>query len=415
MKDGPDALERRHRERYRTFIEQSAEGVWCFELSEPLSIALSPEDQIDRMYADAHLAECNDACARMYGFERAAEMLGARLIAFLPRTEDNTAYLREFILQGYRLNDAESAERDRHGQPKYFLNNLVGIVEDGKLLRAWGTQRDITDRKQQEQERERLLGALTAALAEQKRLQEERERAYRGAQEAVRLRDEFLSVAGHELKTPLTALQLQMETIAARAAPLGHEELDFWLERANRSLGRILRLVEDLLDVTRISTGRVRLELEEVDFAELVGGVVARCEGDAARAKSAIAFSAPAPVRGFWDASRLEQIADNLISNAIKYGRGQPIEVEVAGDSETATLVVRDRGIGIAAEDQERVFERFERVVPGGQVAGLGLGLWIAREAAGVMKGKISVESRRDQGSEFRVELPRNALRESAD
>ena len=205
-----------------------------------------------------------------------------------------------------------------------------------------------------------------------------------------------------------------METIAARAAPLGNEELDFWLERADRSLGRILRLVEDLLDVTRISTGRVRLELEDVDFVEVVRDVIARSESDAARAKCVITLAAPAPVHGFWDASRLAQIADNLVSNAIKYGKGQPIAVEVAGDRETATLVVRDRGIGIAAEDQQRVFERFERVLPGGQVAGLGLGLWIAREAAGVLGGKISLESGRDTGSEFRVELPRFALRENA-
>ena len=414
MTDAPDALEKRRRERYRTFIEQSAEGVWCFELSEPVSVALPAEEQIDWMYSHAHLAECNDAVARMYGFDRASEILGARLLEFLPRTEANVAYLREFIRQGYHLTDGESEERDRHGNAKHFLNNLLGIVEDGKLLRAWGTQREITDRKLQELERERLVAALTDALAEQKRLQEERERAYRGAQEAVRLRDEFLLVAGHELKTPLTALQLQMETIAARAAPLRNEELDFWLERANRSLGRILRLVEDLLDVTRISTGRVRLELEDVDFAEVVRGVVARSEGDAARAKSAITLAAPAPVHGFWDVSRLEQIADNLISNAIKYGKGQPIAVEVAGHRQTATLVVRDGGIGIAPEDQQRVFERFERVLPGGQVLGLGLGLWIAREAAAVMGGRISLESGRETGSEFRVELPRFALRESA-
>ena len=110
--------------------------------------------------------------AKMYGFDRASEMVGARLIEFLPRTDANTAYIREFIRQGYRLIDGESAERDRHGNPKHFLNNLLGIVEDGRLLRAWGTQRDITDRKVQEQERERLVAALTDAFSEQKRLQE---------------------------------------------------------------------------------------------------------------------------------------------------------------------------------------------------------------------------------------------------
>ncbi|MBC8647465.1 MAG: PAS domain-containing protein, partial [Thermoanaerobaculia bacterium] len=109
MTDVPDALEKRRRERYLTFIEQSAEGIWCLEFSEPISVVIPADDQIDRLYAQAHLAECNDALARMYGFDRASEMLGARLIEFLPRTEANIAYMREFIRQGYRLTDGESA------------------------------------------------------------------------------------------------------------------------------------------------------------------------------------------------------------------------------------------------------------------------------------------------------------------
>jgi len=470
----------------------------------------------------------------MYGFSRASELIGARLLDFLPRTEANVAYLREFVRRGYRLTDGESAERDREGHPKFFLNNLLGVVEAGRLTRAWGTQRDITDRKIQEQERERLLGALKDTVAERdavvaerdavvaqldaifaqapfglalfddqfryvrvnralaemnglpaeehvgrtpeeilpgipapllrqawervsgegeplvrlelsgetparpgairhwladwypvqvrgrtmgigvlvqevtesRRLQEEREKAYRGAQDAIRLRDEFLSIAGHELKTPLTALQLQMETISSRAAPLANADLDFWLQRANRSLRRILRLVADLLDVTRIAAGRLRLEPEELDLVERVRGVIARWEIESLRSRSVISLTAPVPVIGWWDAGRVDQIADNLISNAIKYGRGRPISVDVAGDERAARLSVRDEGVGIAEEDQARIFERFERVLPGGHVAGLGLGLWIAREAAKSMGGTIILAGGRDGGSEFRVDLP---------
>lgn len=250
------------------------------------------------------------------------------------------------------------------------------------------------------------VGVLVQEVTEQKRMQDERERAFRGAQDAIRLRDEFLSIAGHELKTPLTALQLQMETISTRAAPAGNPDLDFWLDRASRSLRRILRLVEDLLDVTRISSGRLRLEPEEMNLVESVRAVIARSEPDATRSRSAVALVAPEPVAGWWDSGRIDQIADNLISNAIKYGRGRPITVEVSGDAQRARLTVRDEGIGIAEEDQARIFERFERILPGGQVAGLGLGLWIAREAARSMGGTITVRSGREEGSEFRVELP---------
>jgi PAS domain S-box-containing protein len=135
-------------ERYRAFIEQTSEGVWRCELRVPLDIRLPEDEQIDRIFADSYLAECNNAMARMYGVDSAEQIVGSPLGELLPRSDPaNIDFLRAFIRSGYHLNDAESHELSRDGASRYFLNNLVGIVRDGHVIRAWGSQRDITGRK----------------------------------------------------------------------------------------------------------------------------------------------------------------------------------------------------------------------------------------------------------------------------
>ena len=155
LRIGSEKWERRVREseeRYRSFIEQSTEGIWRFELEEPVPIDLVPDEQIEHFYRHSYLAECNDAMARMYGYTHAEELFGARLDDLLPRSvQENVDYVRAFIRSGYRLTDAESQEVDHHGSTKYFLNNLAGTVEGGFLVRVWGTQRDITEHKKNEE------------------------------------------------------------------------------------------------------------------------------------------------------------------------------------------------------------------------------------------------------------------------
>ncbi|HKS29128.1 MAG TPA: PAS domain S-box protein [Pyrinomonadaceae bacterium] len=138
-------------ERYRAFISNSSEGIWRFELEQPVSTSLSADEQIEHFYSHGYLAECNDAMARMYGFERAEEITGARLGDLLVRSDpQNAEYLQSFIAARYRLTDVQSVEVDREGRQRIFLNNLIGVVEEGWLFRAWGTQRDITERKKRE-------------------------------------------------------------------------------------------------------------------------------------------------------------------------------------------------------------------------------------------------------------------------
>jgi signal transduction histidine kinase len=239
----------------------------------------------------------------------------------------------------------------------------------------------------------------------------ENERAARDARDAIRLREEFLSVAGHELKTPLTALLLQLQSVhdAFASGSVGHD-LARWEERTGKAVAqarRLDRLVNELLDVSRITSGRLRLDRDDVDLAALVGEVVERHAPDLARAGSTATIDWSGDTVGHWDRGRLDQVITNLLSNAIKYGGGQPIRVAVSGSVDSVRLEVRDGGIGIRPEDRARVFGRFERAVSERHYGGFGLGLWIVRELVEAHGGRVASQSRSGPGSTFVVELPR--------
>ncbi len=205
---------------------------------------------------------------------------------------------------------------------------------------------------------------------------------YRAAQQAIGVRDQFLAIASHELKTPLTALMLVI-AFAQRALeriPNPPPLMGSKIAALSRQGRRLDQLVTNLLDVTRIRAGRLHVSIEQVDLAAVVREVTERHEQEATLAGCALEVVAGEPVIGQWDPSRVDQVVSNLLSNAIKYGPGKPISLVVRSDGDTALLSVTDRGIGIAPEDHERVFQRFERAVASGGVAGMGLGLWIVRE-----------------------------------
>ena len=224
---------------------------------------------------------------------------------------------------------------------------------------------------------------------------------------ALRIRDEFLSIASHELKTPLTALQLQLQLAAREVASTGRPE-PRWLTGAQRQVRRLDTLVAQLLDVTRIRADRLSLERRDVDLGELASGVADRFSGEMERAGTRLDLSTSPDVTGHWDPDRLDQVVTNLLSNAVKYGEGSPISLGVAGDGDRAVLIVEDRGPGIPEESRALVFEPFERAADPRAVSGLGLGLFIARQIARAHGGDIWMESMPNPGARFVVELPRS-------
>ncbi|WP_437336932.1 AAA family ATPase [Sorangium sp. So ce394] len=238
-------------------------------------------------------------------------------------------------------------------------------------------------------------------------------RLYAEAQEAIQRRDEFLVVASHELKTPLTSLQMQVQAVerALRRRSLADvppERFERMFQTLGRQTLRLGRLVDELLDVTRLNAGRLTLARAPVDLTALVREVVDRMRPQLADARCPIQLDLDEPVVGDWDASRVEQVVINLLSNAMKYGAERPILVGVRRKADRALVVVRDQGIGIAEADQGRIFERFERAVSVRNFGGLGLGLYIVRSIVMSHGGSIRVESHPGAGATFVVELPLN-------
>jgi PAS domain S-box-containing protein len=229
--------------------------------------------------------------------------------------------------------------------------------------------------------------------------------------EALRLRDDFLSIASHELKTPLTPLRLQLDNLKRLLAKtqIWDEHIANRLDQAERQTQRLTKLVDSLLDVSRISSRRLSLELEEVELADIVTEVVHRFEDEARHVRSPITLDVEHRARGQWDRLRVEQVVANLLSNAIKYGAGKPIVVRLTVHDDMARIDVQDEGIGIAPDDAERIFARFERAVSMRHYGGLGLGLYIAREIVEAHGGTITVRSELGKGSTFTVVLPLGA------
>jgi signal transduction histidine kinase len=230
-------------------------------------------------------------------------------------------------------------------------------------------------------------------------------------EEAVRARDEFIAVAGHELRNPMTPIGGQVEMLlrAARRDPAA-QDLVARIETLDRLIDTYVKRVTVLLDVARITSGQFHPELAEVDLSALLEQAVAAMAPMFNRAGAPVRLDVQAGVVGAWDRLALEQVVDNLLSNALKYGAGRPVEIALASDEAVARLTLQDNGIGISQEDQSRIFKRFERAVARRDHSGFGIGLWVSRQLLAAMDGDIAVSSTLGSGSTFTVKLPLRAI-----
>jgi signal transduction histidine kinase len=245
---------------------------------------------------------------------------------------------------------------------------------------------------------------LAEGLARRAALSIENARLYRRAQEALHARDEFLSIAAHEIRGPINSIHMAVQSI--RQATVSPEALPRLFEIVERQDRRLSQFVDELLDLGRIRAGRLWLEYEEVNLGDVVNDVAARLGPDLARSGSTLTITAPGEVVGQWDRSRLDQVACNLLSNAIKFGLGKPIEITIGARGGFASLSIKDHGMGIEPEIRDHIFNPFERGVSVRHYGGLGLGLHIVKTIVEALGGTVSVTSEPGAGSTFVVELP---------
>ncbi|PQP03938.1 hybrid sensor histidine kinase/response regulator [Pseudomonas frederiksbergensis] len=269
----------------------------------------------------------------------------------------------------------------------------------------------FVDLYRQSKAMKRQVEALEQSRREQEALFEQLQHTRNELEQAVRMRDDFMSIVAHEVRTPLNGLILEtqlrkMHLARDNAAAFTLDKMHAMVDRDERQIKSLIRLIEDMLDVSRIRTGKLSIRPSRFDLVQLVRNLLQNFAPQVEAAESSVTMIADQSVLGCWDEFRIEQVISNLLTNALRYGAKSPIDVRVYNHAGQARVEVQDRGIGISDENQQRIFQQFERVSARAVVAGLGLGLFISEQIVAAHGGSITVESRIGEGALFRVCLP---------
>jgi PAS domain S-box-containing protein len=331
--------------------------------------------------------EVNHSMVEKYGFSRDEFMKMTLRDVRPPEEVDDFMERISVLAPGYHKDSMLFIHRKKDGIRMKVLVVTNDIEYMGKKTKI-SMINDVTERLRVEEERETLLTAL---------------------REALRARDEFLTMASHELKTPITSLILNTDLrklmLKRKEITSPEKELDT-LDVQRRQLERINHIIDDMMDLSRIRLGKLEMNKIPVNFAKVVEDSLTKLSPLLIQTLGEVNFESVAKATVTADAFRLEQVITNLLSNAAKYGENRPITVTLKKTETQAIFSVQDQGRGISAEDQKRIFNRFERVITGSTIAGLGLGLTIVKEIVDSHQGHITVDSTPGKGSCFTVELP---------
>jgi signal transduction histidine kinase len=330
----------------------------------------------------------------MNGFELAELMRGTEKTKNIPIVFVSAAGReRNYAFKGYESGAVDFLHKplDIHAV-KSKVNVFVDLFRQSKAMKQ-----QVEALEQSRREQEALLQQLQSTQLE--------------LEQAVRMRDDFMSIVAHEVRTPLNGLILEtqlrkMHLARDNAAAFTLDKMHAMVDRDERQIKSLIRLIEDMLDVSRIRTGKLSIRPNHFDLVKLVSTLLENFAQQIEAAETEVSFSAPEPVEGQWDEFRIEQVVTNLLTNALRYGGRSPVQVRVYREGNEARVEVKDHGIGISEENQKRIFQQFERVSAKTVVAGLGLGLFISEQIVAAHGGSIVVESEINEGALFRVCLP---------
>ncbi|MDL5592296.1 MULTISPECIES: hybrid sensor histidine kinase/response regulator [unclassified Pseudomonas] len=330
----------------------------------------------------------------MNGFELAELMRGTEKTKNIPIIFVSAAGRElNYAFKGYESGAVDFLHKplDIHAV-KSKVNVFVDLYRQSKAMKQ-----QVEALEQSRREQEALLQQLQSTQGE--------------LEQAVRMRDDFMSIVAHEVRTPLNGLILEtqlrkMHLARDNAAAFTLDKMHAMVDRDERQIKSLIRLIEDMLDVSRIRTGKLSIRPSRFDLSQLVGNLLQNFAQQIEAAETEVSFTATDPVEGQWDEFRIEQVVSNLLTNALRYGGKSPVQVRVYREGNEARVEVADQGIGISEENQKRIFQQFERVSAKTVVAGLGLGLFISEQIVAAHGGSIVVESRINEGALFRVCLP---------
>lgn len=378
--------------KYRNFVETGLEGVYYIEYREPINIEKDFEEQALLMYNTGVLIECNDFHAKMYGYKKKEDMTGKAMKEQYGYnlSEDNKKAFMEYAKSGYKIQGLETKEIDKNGNEKYFINNVVGVIENGYLIGNWGTQLDITERKKFERE-----------------LIEAKEKA----EEMSKIKSNFLSNMSHELRTPLHGIMGFAQLLKDSLDGENGEMADV-IFKSGKRLMETLNLV---LNFSKVEAEKITIKKQNIRIEKLITEVYNLFEINAT--EKGLKFEKiikPKTILAEIDEKLFLDILNNIVNNAVKFTDKGTIKIEACSKNRDLIIKVTDTGIGISKHNKELIFEEFRQESEGlsRSFEGTGLGLTISKKYARMLGGEISLESEYGKGSTFTLTIPNSVLKQ---